>query len=907
MQSSDFLKYECEFKRKDGSTFTGYINSKIIRDKNGKPKNIFGFMENITERKNIENKLYETNSILDAIFQGSAVSIYIKDIMGKYLMVNSACLKLLNKNLVEIIGKDDRAVFSASEAKNIMKMDRKIILSGEPMTFEETIEINNCTYNLLTTKKLYCDSLGKAIGLVGVTIDITHMKKAEEAQRISEDKYKTLIENMPEAVYNMDYDGHITYISPVIEKLTKYKVHEFLYKPFTDFIHKDDIKALVEDFKKTLKGNLNPAEFRVMDKDGGIIYVRTKSQPIIQNSKVIGLTGIISNITQLKLSEEKFYKAFHSNSNLMLISEFPEIKFVEINKTFLDVLGFKKEEVVGKNPKELNIIFDNKSWNELLKLLGNGSKVKEIEQIILTKSGEKRLVKFTGELFIIQDKNYLLGEMHDITELKTAEEKKDQSLAEMKILSETAYGLLKCNTILEIHQLVGEKIMELLKDDIYLMVSDYDEKTDSIHITKLFGVEKYLSSVINLLGKSPFDIKPKLSEMAEEDLKIFSSNKLERLPGGFHSLSARKIPKSICTAIETILGIKSIYVMGFNIQDKHYAGVTILNKKDNNILHKSLIETIINQAAVVVHRKKIEDILKRSDDKYRDVIDNAYEAIYVVQDYNIVFANPKTFELSGYTVDEFINKPISEIIYKDDLKNIKKMYEERIKGIHNTSFNRLRYYHKNDGIHWCQIKATRMLWDGKPAMLVFSLDITEQIKVEQELEHRKKIEELVNNLSNHFLKIPNNKFESEIERDLAILGEFVCVDRCMISLFSEDKSKIEYYNEWKKIGIIENISKLKGLEISQFDWVFQMLDTDNYIYIPKITELPEVANIEKIHWQNLNYKSLLIFSLNIDNTLTGYFGFATETFEKEWSNQDILLLQLISNVFSNALKRQRSE
>jgi len=86
-----------------------------------------------------------------------------------------------------------------------------------------------------------------------------------------------------------------------------------------------------------------------------------------------------------------------------------------------------------------------------------------------------------------------------------------------------------------------------------------------------------------------------------------------------------------------------------------------------------------------------------------------------------------------------------------------------------------------------------------------------------------------------------------------------------------------------------------------------MLDTDNYIYIPKITELPEVANIEKIHWQNLNYKSLLIFSLNIDNTLTGYFGFATETFEKEWSNQDILLLQLISNVFSNALKRQRSE
>ena len=110
----------------------------------------------------------------------------------------------------------------------------------------------------------------------------------------------------------MDTEGRITYINPVIENLTKYKVHEIQDKQFTKFIYKNDILDLIEKYKNALKGDSKPAEFRIMDKDGGIIYVRTKSQPVIYHSKIVGLSGIISNITQLKITEEKFLKAFHS-------------------------------------------------------------------------------------------------------------------------------------------------------------------------------------------------------------------------------------------------------------------------------------------------------------------------------------------------------------------------------------------------------------------------------------------------------------------------------------------------------------------------------------------------------------------------------------------------------------------
>ena len=117
------------------------------------------------------------------------------------------------------------------------------------------------------------------------------------------------------------------------------------------------------------------------------------------------------------------------------------------------------------------------------------------------------------------------------------------------------------------------------------------------------------------------------------------------------------------------------------------------------------------------------------------------------------------------------------------------------------------------------------------------------------MEHRKKIEELVNNMSSHFLKIPNNKFEAEIERDLAILGDFVGVDRCMMSIFSENNSRIENYNEWIKTSISDNKKIYNGLNIENFAWSLRILETDNYIYIPKISDLPEEAFPEKVFWR----------------------------------------------------------
>ena len=142
--------------------------------------------------------------------------------------------------------------------------------------------------------------------------DITERKKVELALRESEEGYRELVENLNDVVFNLDPLGRISYISPVIEQVTSYKVEELVGRSFTHFIHPDDMTEVLEDFKRTLAGRLGPAEFRVMDKDGTSLYVRTSSRPQYKDGELAGLTGVLTDITDQKRAEQEV-EGYHAN------------------------------------------------------------------------------------------------------------------------------------------------------------------------------------------------------------------------------------------------------------------------------------------------------------------------------------------------------------------------------------------------------------------------------------------------------------------------------------------------------------------------------------------------------------------------------------------------------------------
>jgi len=146
--------------------------------------------------------------------------------------------------------------------------------------------------------------MGKTISLH----DTTDKKKAEESLRQSEEKYRTLVENINDVFYTLDNQGNITYVSPVVERLSKYKTGDLLGKPFTSIVYPDDLPGLLDSYNRLVSGHLEPWEFRAVDKDGRIIYVRTSSRPVYEDGEIVGVTALITDITEQKRLEQELVK-----------------------------------------------------------------------------------------------------------------------------------------------------------------------------------------------------------------------------------------------------------------------------------------------------------------------------------------------------------------------------------------------------------------------------------------------------------------------------------------------------------------------------------------------------------------------------------------------------------------------
>jgi len=141
----------------------------------------------VTERKRAEEALRQSHALLNAVAEGTSDAVFVKDLQGRYLMINTAGARFLGKTVNEVVGKDDRELFSPETARAIMERDRSVLAAGESQTEEEIGTAAGVTRTYLTMKGVYRDPQGQVIGLIGIARDITERKRADESLRRSEE------------------------------------------------------------------------------------------------------------------------------------------------------------------------------------------------------------------------------------------------------------------------------------------------------------------------------------------------------------------------------------------------------------------------------------------------------------------------------------------------------------------------------------------------------------------------------------------------------------------------------------------------------------------------------------------------------------------------------------------------
>jgi len=130
-----------------------------------------------------EGAAQEESGLLSAIVEGTPDAVFVKDLDGRYLMVNSACARILGRPKEEIVGRDDAQLLPPETAARLARVDRLVMDTGEASSYEEVLPVAGRPRTYLSTKSVYRDAAGNAAGIIGISRDITERKEAERTQR----------------------------------------------------------------------------------------------------------------------------------------------------------------------------------------------------------------------------------------------------------------------------------------------------------------------------------------------------------------------------------------------------------------------------------------------------------------------------------------------------------------------------------------------------------------------------------------------------------------------------------------------------------------------------------------------------------------------------------------------------
>jgi len=336
-----------------------------------KDSGILCFTEEITYRKKMEDELRQANSFLDSIIENIPDTVFIKDARNlRYLKFNRAGEELFGHKKEQVIGKTVYESFVKDQADLFNLSDLEAIQNRTMIDLPDTvIRTPNNDVRIIHTKKVpILNDEGDPLYLLGITEDITKRKVAEQTLKVSEEKYRTMLNASPDGIFLIDFNGRITDVSEIGIELFGFDTKEELIgKHFMNFVLPEGKKIILDVITKTMnEGIAQNVEMRIKKKNQ-TMFLSEASSTLIQGAdgKHFSFMIIIRDISFRKKMETKQMHAdrmanlgemasgiaHEINQPLNIISMVMDKILFETSKTeFIDI-GFLKTKA--------DKIFDN--------------------------------------------------------------------------------------------------------------------------------------------------------------------------------------------------------------------------------------------------------------------------------------------------------------------------------------------------------------------------------------------------------------------------------------------------------------------------------------------------------------------------------------------------------------------
>ena len=272
-----------------GSEFQGYI----------------GACADITDSKQAETKLRESEERLSSILNRAPAAIFIKDSAGRYLFMNEECARVLGVNHEQALGQTDRNLLPSEVATQFMANDQRVWESESLLTVEEFVPQADGIHTSLVQKFLLRDKQGQPYALSGIALDITPRLKLEAAIQASEARLQLAQSAANIGVFDWDIAAQKGVWSPELERIWGLPVGGFDGRTETwrRLVHPDDLASAHAGSQRSLNDPTTASEFeyRIVRPDGVTRWIYAKAKTLCDlEGRAVRLVGVNLDITDRK-------------------------------------------------------------------------------------------------------------------------------------------------------------------------------------------------------------------------------------------------------------------------------------------------------------------------------------------------------------------------------------------------------------------------------------------------------------------------------------------------------------------------------------------------------------------------------------------------------------------------------
>ena len=671
-----------------------FFTAAPIRDSAGSIIGAIETLQDITERKRVEEALRESEEKLRILFETAGIGITVTDMSGTIIDINEAVLELTGFSCKEeLLGRNGLDFIAERDRDRAMESMMHTIQNGQGISLELTLLRKDGTeFDAEASANVLHDRSGNPVGLVCVEKDITERKRAEEALRESERRLSNLMANLPGMAYRCKNDRHWTmrFVSEGCNGLTGYTPSELIDNrrvSYASMIHPDD-REMVWDMVQDAIAQDQPFTivYRIRTASGQEKWVWEKGNGVISEAEdAVVLEGFMTDITERKLAEEALRESegkfrILSDQALMGIIILQDESFVYVNDCAAAIMEVPAERIANWSPGDYAKLIHP---DDLAFVMEQGRKKQAGEKEVVihydwrmvTPGGNLKWIEMWSKSILFRGRIADMLTMIDITGRKRAEE----ALRESEINHRNLFE----------HTLLGMEVIDGETGKVVL---------SNHSVARIFGFK----SPEDMVGTNPMDY------VLPDDLE-WVTNQLAQV-------RADPEKHDVTTLRAKTEDGRIIWVTGSTTSFEYEGKLSALI---------SLID--------VTSTKEAEEALRESEEMARSILDNAAMGIYLLQDKKFLYVNPTFEQIIGYSSEELVGQEAINYVHPDDRDTVRTKAVENIKGISALPYE-FRALRKDGKQIWVMERVTSIKYKGRRAVIASFMETTEHRKAEVELE-----------------------------------------------------------------------------------------------------------------------------------------------------------------------------